>query len=76
MKNFMDCVKSRKTPASDMQSHHRMLYVCHAIYVAMRLNRKVTLDPKTETFGNDELANSFIEREQRPGYEVDTRTNG
>jgi hypothetical protein len=76
MKNFMDCVKSRKTPASDMQSHHRMLNVCHAINVAMRLNRKVTFDPKTETFGNDELANSFIEREQRPGYEVDTRPNG
>ncbi len=71
MTNFMECVKSRKTPGSDMQSHHRMLNVCHAINIAMRLNRKIVFDPKTETFGDDAVANSFIEREQRKGYEVD-----
>ena len=71
MKNFFDCVLTRKTPASDLQSHHRMLNVCHGINIAMRLNRKVVFDPSTETFGDDELANSFIEREQREGYEID-----
>ena len=71
MKNFFDCVKSRKTPASDLLSHHRMLNVCHAVNIAMRLNRKVVFDPSNETFGDDELANSFIEREQREGYEID-----
>ena len=70
MTNFMECVKSRKSPASDMQSHHRMLNVCHAINVAMRLNRPVVFDPKTETFGDDPLANSFLGREQRKGYEI------
>ncbi|MFK7767100.1 MAG: Gfo/Idh/MocA family oxidoreductase [Mariniblastus sp.] len=70
MKNFMDCIKTRKQPASDMQSHHRMLNVCHAINIAMRLDRKIVFDPKTETFGDDALANSFIEREQRKGFEV------
>ena len=70
MKNFMECVKSRKKPASDVQSHHRMLNVCHAINIAMRLGRKVVFDPKTETFGDDKQANTFIEREQRKGYET------
>ena len=70
MKNLMECVKSRKKPASDVQSHHRMLNVCHAINVAMRLGRKVVYDPKTETFGDDKQANSFIAREQRKGYEI------
>ncbi len=70
MKNFMDCVKTRKTPASDMQSHHRMLNVCHAINIAMRLNKTIVFDPKTETFGDDALANSFIARDQRKGYEI------
>jgi predicted dehydrogenase len=70
MANFMDCVKTGKTPASDLQSHHRMLNVCHAINVSMRLNRKVVFDPKTETFGDDALANSFIQREQRKGFEI------
>ena len=71
MNNFMECVKTRKTPASDMLSHHRMLNVCHAINIAMRLNRKVVYDPKTESFGDDSLANSFIERQQRSGFEVE-----
>ena len=71
MNNFMDCVKSKKSPASDLQSHHRMLNVCHAINIAMRLNRKIVFDPTNETFGDDQLANSFIEREQRKGYEID-----
>jgi predicted dehydrogenase len=70
MKNFMQCIKTKKTPASDVQSHHRMLNVCHAINVALRLGRKVEYDPKTETFGSDSQANSFIEREQRKGYEI------
>ena len=70
MTNFMECVKSRNTPASDMLSHHRMLNVCHAINIAMRLQRRVVFDPKTERFGDDRLANSFIEREQRKGFEI------
>jgi len=70
MKNFMECVKTRKSPSSDVQSHHRMLNVCHAINIAMRLGRTVTYDPKTESFGSDEKANSFVAREQRKGYEI------
>lgn len=70
MKNFMECMKSRKTPASDVQSHNRMLNVCHAVNVALRLGRTVTYDPKTETFGDDQVANSFLERKQRQGYEI------
>lgn len=70
MLNFMECIKTRKQPASDVVSHNRMLNVCHAINVAMRLGRAVEYDPKTETFGSDEQANSFIAREQRKGYEI------
>ena len=70
MHNFFDCVRTRKQPASDMESHHRMLNLCHAVNVAMRLNRKVVFDTTTETFGNDTLANSFIERTPRAGYEI------
>jgi len=70
MKNFMECIKTRNTPASDVQSHNRMLNVCHAINIALRLGRALIFDPKTETFDNDQQANSFIEREQRMGYET------
>jgi len=70
MKNFMQCLKTRNTPASDVESHNRMLNVCHAVNVALRLGKEVTYDPNTETFGDDRQANSFISREQRAGYEI------
>ncbi len=70
MQHFVDCIKSRETPISDAESHHRMLAVCHAINIAMRLNRKLTFDPATDKFVGDEQANSFIAREQRKGYEI------
>ena len=70
MNNFIDCVKTRKTPVSDVVSHHRMLAVCHAINIALRLGRKLEFDPKSDSFVNDAQANTFVGREQRKGYEI------
>ena len=71
MRNFMECVKSRETPSSDVLSHNRSMNLCHSINIALRLNRKLTFDTKAEQFVGDEQANTFIEREQRWGYEID-----
>jgi predicted dehydrogenase len=71
MKNFMECVKTRETPSSDVLSHNRSMNLCHGINIAMRLGRKLTFDTKTEKFVGDDVANSFIQREQRAGYEID-----
>ena len=70
MGNFFECVKTRATPASDVASHHRIISICHAVNIAMRLDRKLTFDPKTETFVDDAQANTFLERPQRRGYEI------
>ncbi len=42
--------------------------VCHAINVALRLNREFVIDTKAENFDDDALANSFIERQQRKAF--------
>ena len=70
MAHFMDCIKTRRKPISDAESHHRMLAVCHAVNVAMRLNRKLVFDPKSDRFVGDAEANTFVQREQRKGYEI------
>ena len=71
MQNFIECVNARKQPISDVVSHNRMLNVCHAINIAMRLNKKVVFDPETRRFVGDDLANTHVEREQRRGYEIE-----
>ena len=71
MKSFMDCVKSHELPSSDVISHNKSMNVLHCINIAMRLGRKLTWDSKAETFVDDAQADTFIEREQRAGYEID-----
>lgn len=41
-----------------------------SVNIALRLNRTLIYDPKTESFPNDVQANTFIAREQRKGYEI------
>jgi hypothetical protein len=70
MRNFFDCVKSREEPISDVYSHHRAMTTCHLANIAIRLDRELTWDPKTEQIVGDEEANRFQAREQRKGYEI------
>ncbi|MGI9474193.1 MAG: Gfo/Idh/MocA family protein [Rubripirellula sp.] len=70
MTNFMDCVKTREQPISNVPSHNAMLNVCHAINIAMRLGRELNYDPKTRKFVDDEQANTFVGRERREGYDI------
>ncbi len=70
MDNFFECVKTRAMPASDVESHHRIISICHAVNIALRLDRKLTYDPQQEAFVDDPQANTFLAREQRKGYEI------
>ncbi|GAB5517127.1 Gfo/Idh/MocA family oxidoreductase [Rhodopirellula baltica] len=69
--NFVQAMRSRKQPISDVWTHNRMLETCHLANIAIRLGRELNWDPtKREIVGDDE-ANSFLSRESRKGYEID-----
>ncbi|MEO0716134.1 MAG: hypothetical protein AAFY58_03990, partial [Planctomycetota bacterium] len=69
--NFINGIRTREQPISDVWSHNRMLEICHLSNIAMRLDRPLDWDPlKREIVGDDE-ANSFLSRESRAGYEID-----
>lgn len=69
--NFIDSMKSRKQPISDVWSHNRMLEICHLSNIAMRLDREVNWDPTKREIVGDAEANSFLARESRKGYEIE-----
>ena len=71
MANFMQCIKTRQTPVSDVASHVRALNTCHLGNIAMRLNRPIRWDAQQEQILDDEVAQSMQAREQRKGYEID-----
>ena len=68
--NFIDSIKSRKQPISDVWSHNRMLEICHLSNIAMRLDRELKWDPVGREIVGDSEANSFLSRESRKGYEI------
>ena len=70
MENFFLCVKDRSLPVSDVFTHHRALTTCHLANIAIRLNRTLKWDPKTEQMVDDADANAWQKREQRRGFEV------
>lgn len=65
IRNFLDCVKSRKRPHADLETigHPASIY-CHAGNVAWRVGRQLQLDAKTETFIDDREANAFRTRKE------------
>jgi len=68
MKNFFDCVDSRKDPVSDVYSHHRTMTSCHLCNIALMLGRDLSWNPEQEVFNGDDQANALKVRPQRPGY--------
>ncbi|MEO2022808.1 MAG: Gfo/Idh/MocA family oxidoreductase [Pirellulaceae bacterium] len=68
--NFIDGIKSRKQPISDVWTHNRMLEICHLSNIAMRLDRDLKWDPVKREIIGDAQASSFLSRENRKGFEI------
>jgi len=69
MRNFIDCVKSRKAPICPASVGHRSASLCHLGVIAIRLGRKLQWDPAKEQFVGDEEANSYLSRPMRKPYD-------
>jgi predicted dehydrogenase len=70
MANFIECVRDRSLPISDVFTHHRAVSTCHLANISLRLNRPLKWDPEKEEIVGDSDANGWIAREQRKGYEI------
>jgi predicted dehydrogenase len=68
--NWINCIKSRETPAADVEIGHRSTTVCHLANIARWTGRKLTWDPKKEQFVGDDEANGLVAREQRAPYAI------
>ncbi|MHB1034721.1 MAG: Gfo/Idh/MocA family oxidoreductase [Pirellulales bacterium] len=69
MRNFLECVKTRKAPICSAEIGHRSASVCHLGVTAIRLGRKLNWDPVKEQFIGDDEANKFVSRPMRKPYD-------
>ncbi len=69
MRNFVECIRSRDQPISDVQSQHRTTTALHLANISIRLGRAIQWDPQTETIASDDQASAMLGRKPRKGFE-------
>ena len=70
VRNFLDCVKSRKQPACNSTAVRYGHMACFAAAISWKLGRKVAFDPKRERFVNDTEANDLRTYKRRRPYTI------
>lgn len=68
--NFLDAVKSRKQPESNLEYARKMTLPMHLALISWRLNRKLEWNDKKEKFVGDEEANALLSREPRKPWNL------
>jgi predicted dehydrogenase len=68
--NFLECIKSGKTPNASIEEGHKSTRLCHLGNIAWRLGRTLKFDAKTETIVGDKEANAMLSRKYRKGFEL------
>jgi predicted dehydrogenase len=68
--NWLECIKSRKTPICDVEIGHRSATVCHLGNLALRVGRKITWDPVKEEIVGDREAARLLSRSYRAPWDL------
>jgi predicted dehydrogenase len=68
-RDFLDCVRSRKTPVSDLESAQRTAVACHLANLSLRLGRKLRWDAKAKTVAGDAAAARALVRPYRAPWD-------
>ncbi|HTU90784.1 MAG TPA: Gfo/Idh/MocA family oxidoreductase [Gemmataceae bacterium] len=76
VRNFLDCVKSRKEPISDLESGHRVATACHLANLSLRLGRRLRWDADKETILDDPEAAKLLVRPYRAPWDAELKALG
>lgn len=68
--HFLDCIKTRQKPITDVEIGHRSATVCHLGNMAVRLGRKFQWDPAKEQVIGDSEAAAMLTRPYRAPWKL------
>ena len=68
--NFVDAVKSRLQPESNLSYVRDMTLPMHLALISWRLGRKLNWDALKESFVDDKEADAFLSRKKRKGWDL------
>jgi len=70
IRNFLDCVKSRKQPYCTLEEGHRSTSFAHLANIAVATQQRLLWDADNEKFTNSEVANSMLQYEYRSPWKL------
>lgn len=73
VRDFLDCVKSRRQPHSDLESGHRVATALHLANISLRVGRQLRWDVAKEEIVGDPEASSMLEVPYRPPWDAQLR---
>lgn len=76
VRNFLDCVKSRRNPISDLESGHRVATACHLANLSLRLGRRLRWDAEREQILDDPEAARHLVRPYRKPWDAELKSLG
>ena len=68
--DFIESMKTRKPPRSDIENGHRSTATCLLANVSLRSRQRIEWNPETETTDNKE-ARTYLRREYRPPWKLE-----
>jgi hypothetical protein len=69
VRDFVDCVKSRKAPVSDLQSSQQANVPCHLANLSMRLGRTLRWDDAKQDVVGDPEASRLLSKPYRSPWD-------
>jgi hypothetical protein len=75
-RNFLDCIRSRQQPASDLESGHQIATTCHLANISLKVGRKVVWDAEHEQIIGDPAANAMLVRPYRAPWDAELKALG
>jgi predicted dehydrogenase len=69
VRNFLDCIKTRQRPISDVEDGHRTAVACHLANISLRTGHKLRWDADKEQIIGDAEASAMLERPYRKPWD-------
>ncbi len=70
VENFIDCMRSRERPRSDVEIGHDSMIACHLGNIAFRLGRRVDWDVEKERVIGDSEAQKYVKKKYRSPWKL------
>jgi predicted dehydrogenase len=75
-RNFLECVRSRRQPAADVETAQQVVTVVHLANISLRVGRKLNWNAEKEQIVGDPQANQMLTRPYRKPWDAQLRSLG